>query len=64
MNQLTITEKEWSHLSESQKIWILYRSLQALTTRVENLRPWSKTLSFMGGVIGGVAGWLGLHSLN
>ena len=60
---LKMTEKEWDHLSSSQRIWVLYRSVQDLNLQVEVLRdkaPWSKTLSFFGGFFGGLAGLLGL----
>ena len=58
-----MTEKEWDSLNASQRIWVLYRSVQSLNDQVEVLRhkvPWSKTLSFLGGFLGGLAGFLGL----
>ena len=64
---LTMTEKEWEHLNASQRVWVLYRSVQSLNDQVEVLRskvPWSKTLSFLGGFFGGLAGLLSLTAFK
>ena len=68
MESIILTEREWVHMSESQKIWALYRTVEVLNinlnNRMDNLHPWSKTCSLIGGIFGGALGVLSFKCIG
>lgn len=67
--RMILTEESWKRLSAENRDWIIYNSLNDLDGRVQRIegrctncyngRVFSKTISFLGGCVGGIAGFFG-----
>lgn len=53
-----ITKDTWDATPKEQRDWILFETLCSLNDRMKKLETWNKSLSFVGGIIGGVAAML------
>ncbi len=59
-NGFVITKETWDHMPEDQRNWILFDTMQRLTSEVKILKRWNRVSSFAGGIIGGAAAGLGI----
>ena len=60
---LVLNEKDWKQMSPQQKEWATFNTLQSMSERLGRLekRPViDKCFSFLGGVVGGAAAFLGI----
>ena len=66
-NTFVIDENDWENMTESQRLWIVFKTIRLLHDRVCVLegRPFvDKFLTICGGAIGGFAAALGLNFLG
>ncbi len=62
-NHMIVNEKDWKNASEEQRSWMVFNTIQSINVRLEKLekRPIiDKTLSLVGGVIGGALAFIGI----
>jgi len=59
-NGFVITKETWEHMPVEQRDWILFDTMQRLTSEVKRLRKWNKGMGVVGGIIGGIAATLGI----
>lgn len=60
VNGFIISKETWDHMPEEQQKWIMFETMQVVNARLKRLERWNKAFSFGGGVIGGIAGALGI----
>ena len=61
---LVINEKDWEKAGPDQRDWMIFNTLQNMDQRLGKLekRPWiDKACSFVGGILGGAAAFVGLR---
>jgi len=61
---MIVTEKGWQGLSEDERSWLMFNTMQSIERRVTKLeqRKWiDKGLTFAGGVFGGALAYLGIN---
>lgn len=66
-NKMVLNEDAWKHLTSENQNWIIYSTVVDLNDRVERIehrctncyngRLFSKTISFLGGCLGGIIGF-------
>ena len=60
--KMTVSAERWKGMDENERAWLIYDTLVTLDRRITSLekRGWiHKSLAFAGGVIGGMAVFLG-----
>lgn len=65
--RMILSKETWNHLTPENQSWIIYNSLNDLDGRVQKIehrctncyngRLFSKTISFLGGCLGGIIGF-------
>lgn len=61
--KMVITEESWAKIPEEEKSWLTYNTIQSMDRRIAKLEKGgviNKSLTFAGGIIGGIAFWLGI----
>jgi outer membrane lipoprotein SlyB len=59
-NGFILSKETWDHMPEEQRQWIMFETMQVVNARLKRLERWNKVFSFSGGVLGGIAGALGI----
>jgi hypothetical protein len=62
-NGFVVTEESWNGMSEGQRSWITYETMQDMNKRVIRLEKrsiYDKCAAFLGGAVGGCAAVLGI----
>jgi len=54
-NGFVITKDTWDRTPEQQRDWIMFETIQSMHLRLISLERWNKSLSFAGGILGGIA---------
>ncbi|OPY82509.1 MAG: hypothetical protein A4E65_00809 [Syntrophorhabdus sp. PtaU1.Bin153] len=66
---LVLDENDWEHATPEQRDWMVFKTLKSMDGRLKSLeeeksgskRLWTdRVCSFLGGIIGGAAAWLGI----
>lgn len=73
-NRMILTKESWGHLSSENQSWIIYNTVNDLDSRVQRIehrcthcyngRLFSKTISFLGGCLGGIIGFFSSKFFN
>jgi hypothetical protein len=63
-NGFVISKETWERMPKDQRDWIIFDTVQRLTTEVKCLKRWNKCFSFSGGIFGGLAAILGLKGFG
>ena len=61
--KMTVSAERWKEMDDNERTWLIYDSLITIDRRVTSLekRGWlHKTYAFAGGIVGGIAAFLGL----
>jgi hypothetical protein len=61
--KMVITEESWANMPEEERSWLTYNTIQSMDKRIAKLEKGgviNKTLTFAGGMIGGIAFWVGM----
>ncbi|MFA5377514.1 MAG: hypothetical protein WC455_17315 [Dehalococcoidia bacterium] len=59
-NGFVITKETWDHMPKEQRDWILFDTMQRLTSEVKCLKRWNKGMGFCGGIVGGIVAFFGV----
>lgn len=57
---LIVDEKDWENATETQKDWLIFKTLRSMDDRLKKLEKWNTCMAFAGGVVGGIAAILGI----
>ena len=57
---LIVDEKDWESATETQKDWLIFKTLRSMDERLKKLEKWNTCMAFAGGVIGGFAATVGI----
>ncbi len=60
---MVITEKDWEKADENQRGWMMFNTIQNMNERLKVLEKRSlahKTVTFIGGIIGGALAYIGI----
>ena len=58
-NGFIITRETWEHMPQEQRDWILFDTMQRLTTEIKCLKRWNRGAGFLGGIAGGLLAAMG-----
>lgn len=61
--KMIITKESWANMPDDEKNWLMFNTIQSMDRRITKLEKGTiinKSLTFAGGVIGGIAFWLGI----
>ena len=61
--KMVITKESWENMPEEEKNWLTFNTIQSMDRRITKLERGgviNKSLTFAGGVIGGIAFWFGI----
>jgi hypothetical protein len=62
-NRMTVTERDWEHMTSENRDWLIFSTMKSMDRRLEVIESKSrfdKCWSFLGGMIGGAAAFLGI----
>lgn len=62
--KMVITKESWESMPDEEKDWLMFNTIQSMDMRITKLEKGgviNKTLTFAGGIIGGIAFWLGIR---
>ena len=62
--KMVVTEKSWEEMSDSERSWLVYRTLQSMDKRIqaiENKRWVDSAKILFGSMIGGAAAAIGIN---
>ena len=61
--KMIVSPERWKGMDEDERTWLIYETLMSVEQRVTKLEHnyMHKTLSFVGGIIGGAAIFLGFR---
>jgi len=57
---IVVDEKDWEGATETQKDWLIFKTLRSMDERLKKLEKWNACMAFAGGVVGGIAAILGI----
>jgi len=61
--RMIVSKERWDELEEKERSWFVYDTMISIDKRLTSLEKakiLNKSLSFMGGVVGGAAAFLGI----
>ena len=64
---MVVTKESWEKMPDDEKNWLMFNTIQSMDKRIVKLERGglvNKTLSFTGGVVGGIIFWVGTKVLG
>jgi len=59
-NGFIISKESWQRMSEEERKWITFDTMQDMHLQLRSLRRWNKIMSGAGGIVGGILAFFGL----